>query len=328
MLKRLPRGLVTGLQLLVSLGLMAYLLREIPFAGLLEAAASASLPLVLAGMLGILLIHWLDSIQMMWALARQEIVAGSLKVLRINLISMFYSLFLPSMIAGGAIRWYHFAKLDQRPAEALAAILFNRVFETLMLVTIGVLAFLADRRSAAEAGLGVVMMLGLLMVVMIYLFAFDRRVHTLMGRGLARLPLPARLRVAGEKLLGAMSRFDQLGPAFTLKYFSLGIARQVISVALIMVFVYALGIEIGFLTIAWIRSVVALLSLIPISIAGLGVREVTFVVALAQYGVPAESALVLSLLLFARTVIYGLAGGLVEAHRVFISKQDAAEVSQ
>ena len=328
MLKRLPRGVLTAVQVAVSVGLMAYLLRDIPFHVLLTAAASASVPMIVGGMLGMLFYHWLDSVQMMWALARQQIVAGSLKVLKINLISMFYSLFLPSMIAGGAIRWYHFSRLDRRPAEALAAMLFNRVFETLLLVTFGIGAFLADRRGATEMNLGALMFVALLTIAAIYLLMFDRRVHVLMGRLLAFLPLPARVEAAGNKLLAAMSRFDQLGPAFTLKYFSLGIFRQLVSIGLVMVFVLALDIEIGILTVAWIRSVVALIALIPISIAGLGVREVTFVVALAQYGVPAESALVLSLLLFARTVVFGLAGGLIEGHRVFISRDTSAEVSQ
>jgi glycosyltransferase 2 family protein len=325
-LERIPRRLLTAIQVTVSAGLLAYLLHHIPFDALLGAAAGASVPLVVAGMLGALILHWLDSIQMMWALARQQIVAGSLKVLKINLIAMFYSLFLPSMIAGGAIRWYHFARLDQRPAEALAAILFNRVFETLMLVAFGVGAFLVDRGSVGQESAGGPLILGLIVVAAIYFLMFDRRLHALMGSVLSALPLPARAKSAGDKLLAAMSRFDKLGAGFTLKYFSLGILRQVVAVGLIMVFVLALDIEVGVLTVAWIRSLVALLSLIPISIAGLGVREATFVVALGQYGVPAESALVLSLLLFARLVVYGLAGGLIEAHRVILAKDGAAEL--
>jgi glycosyltransferase 2 family protein len=319
--------MLTVMQVVVSFGLLAYLLRGIPFHTLLAAAAGASMPMVLAGMLGMLLYYWLDSVQMMWALARQQIVAGSLTVLKINLISMFYSLFLPSVIAGGAIRWYHFSRLDHRPAEALAAMLFNRVFETLLLVTFGVVAFFADRRGATEMNLGALMFVALLAIVAIYLLMFDRRVHALMDRLLGALPLPAPVESAGNKLLAALSRFDQLGIEFALRYFSLGIFRQLVSIGLVMVFVLALDIEIGILTVMWIRSVVALIALIPISIAGLGVREATFVVALAQYGVPAESALVLSLLLFARTVVYGLVGGLIEGHRVFISRESRVEVS-
>ena len=96
--------------------------------------------------------------------------------------------------------------------------------------------------------------------------------------------------------------------------------------ALIVVLVHALSIDVSFLSIAWIRSLMAILILMPISIAGLGIREATFVVALAQFGVPAESALMLSLLFFAKVVLYGLVGGVLEAHRVFFSRTDSAEV--
>jgi glycosyltransferase 2 family protein len=327
MAKRIPRGVIMAIQAAVSAGLMAYLLNEIPLPILLTAAAGASIPIVSAGMVGMLVFHWLDSVQMMWALARQQIVAGSLKVLRINLISMFYSLFLPTMIAGGAIRWYHFSRLDGRPAEALAAILFNRVFETLLLVAFGVGAFVADRRAGMELHLGAVLLIALVAITVVYLVMFDRRTHALIGSLLAKLPLPGRVKSAGYKLLAAMSRFDHLGLIFTFKYFSLGIVRQIVSVGLVMAFVVALNIEISILTVAWIRSVVALVMLMPISVAGLGVREATFVLLLGQYGVPPENALALSLLLFSRTVLYGLAGGLIEAHRIFILKNRTAEVS-
>jgi glycosyltransferase 2 family protein len=323
---RMPPRLMTALQVAISAGLLVYLLWDIPFESLYAVALSASVPLVVLGMMAMLLAHWLDSIQMMWALARQEIAAGSGTVLKINLISMFYSLFLPTMIAGGAIRWYHFAKLNSKPAEALAAILFNRVFETLLLVTFGIVAFIADRDGPANVELGFSMMVALVLVVTIYAVAFDRRVHAWLGILVSKLPLPVSMRAAADKLLTALTRFDQLGRDFHMKFFLLGIIRQVVAVALIMVLVHALSIDVGFLTIAWIRSLMAILILMPISIAGLGIREATFVVTLAQFGVPAESALLLSLLIFARVVLYGLVGGVLEARRVFFSRTDSAEV--
>jgi uncharacterized membrane protein YbhN (UPF0104 family) len=63
----------------------------------------------------------------------------------------------------------------------------------------------------------------------------------------------------------------------------------------------------------WVRSVVVVLTLLPISIGGVGVREGVLVVTLATFGVPAHEALAFSILVFATTILApGLAGGVVE----------------
>jgi hypothetical protein len=63
-----------------------------------------------------------------------------------------------------------------------------------------------------------------------------------------------------------------------------------------------------------IRSVVVLLTVHPISIGGVGVREGALVFTLHAFGVPAHDALAVSILVFATTILApGLAGGVVEA---------------
>jgi uncharacterized membrane protein YbhN (UPF0104 family) len=63
----------------------------------------------------------------------------------------------------------------------------------------------------------------------------------------------------------------------------------------------------------WIMIVppVSLIQLLPISLAGWGVREVVLVIALASFGVPAEAALATSVLLGLCLVIISVPGGLL-----------------
>jgi hypothetical protein len=56
---------------------------------------------------------------------------------------------------------------------------------------------------------------------------------------------------------------------------------------------------------------VTLVQLLPVSLAGWGVREMALVVMLASFGVPAEAALATSLLLGLCLIIDGLPGGLI-----------------
>jgi glycosyltransferase 2 family protein len=56
---------------------------------------------------------------------------------------------------------------------------------------------------------------------------------------------------------------------------------------------------------------VVVASYVPVSISGIGVREVALVELFGQAGVPAAGALTVSLLIFAISMVLSLAGGLV-----------------
>ena len=56
---------------------------------------------------------------------------------------------------------------------------------------------------------------------------------------------------------------------------------------------------------------VALTQLLPVSLAGWGVREAALVVALGSFGIPAEGALAISILMGLCMILTGLPGGLI-----------------
>ncbi|MCX6020694.1 MAG: hypothetical protein NTZ05_02990, partial [Chloroflexi bacterium] len=51
---------------------------------------------------------------------------------------------------------------------------------------------------------------------------------------------------------------------------------------------------------------------VPVSVAGLGLREGAYVVLLGRYGVPDEQGLALALAVFGMILAQGLAGGVVD----------------
>jgi glycosyltransferase 2 family protein len=73
----------------------------------------------------------------------------------------------------------------------------------------------------------------------------------------------------------------------------------------------SLGIEIRIIDIALVLSVVGLATILPISWAGFGTREISLVYLLAFYDIPAEVALSFSLLQFGAFFLWGSLIGLV-----------------
>ena len=73
----------------------------------------------------------------------------------------------------------------------------------------------------------------------------------------------------------------------------------------------SLGVDLSFGSWVVIAPPVILIQLVPVSLAGWGVRELGFVVVLAGFGVPAEAALAASLLFGLCMIVVGLPGGLL-----------------
>jgi uncharacterized protein (TIRG00374 family) len=90
--------------------------------------------------------------------------------------------------------------------------------------------------------------------------------------------------------------------------FALCLPIHLISFGILYVFAFYDGIEISFLTLASVSSLVWVISAIPISISGLGLRELSFVYLLSLQGVTAEAATALSLQFFAISVVIGVLG--------------------
>jgi hypothetical protein len=95
---------------------------------------------------------------------------------------------------------------------------------------------------------------------------------------------------------------------------SAGILAILVGIASGVYLARAIGIDLGFLELGWILSIISLATQFTFSIMeGLGVREVTLVAVLSLFNISAEQALAFSFLIFSRGVVISLLGGLIEA---------------
>jgi uncharacterized membrane protein YbhN (UPF0104 family) len=127
--------------------------------------------------------------------------------------------------------------------------------------------------------------------------------------------LPRRLlrfRLVAE--LAALSREGRrlfARPARSAAIVGLSVVTVGFAILAVMLVAGSLGVDLPFLTWLAIVPPVTLIQLVPVSLAGWGVRELGFVVVLAGFGIPAEAALAASLLLGLCLIAVGLPGGLL-----------------
>jgi glycosyltransferase 2 family protein len=76
------------------------------------------------------------------------------------------------------------------------------------------------------------------------------------------------------------------------------------------------GLELEFLAVLWIRAGLQLVLMLPLSVAGLGLREAGLVGLGGLVGVPAATAMAWSLTIFFGSLLVAAAGGLIESRGV------------
>jgi uncharacterized membrane protein YbhN (UPF0104 family) len=89
----------------------------------------------------------------------------------------------------------------------------------------------------------------------------------------------------------------------------MGVFKQATIVIMHVVLCRYLEIPVSFFDLSWICAIQAIIALLPVTVAGIGLREGGYVGTLGLLGIPATSSLALSLSIFSLQIIGALIGG-------------------
>jgi len=89
-------------------------------------------------------------------------------------------------------------------------------------------------------------------------------------------------------------------------------AQVIFSGAAVSLLARALGVDLSLVTAIWICAAVYAVVLLPISFAGLGVRDMTLIKSFALLGLAPQLAVALSVLMFADPLLNALIGGILQ----------------
>lgn len=248
-------------------------------------------------------------------LTAQGVSARVGQTFAINLAAFFYNLFLP--VGGVGVAALRLQRLSSestgRLTAAFTAIVCDRLTAVAGLGLVGLACWMIDPHPKPPGGLlvllGGVATIAFLVAPRIVPHGARRLARDLQTSGTGTWWSAGLARVAA-----ALRSVARLSPSALAAILGISVLAQIPGIVVFGILGDGLGLSVPPLSMAWVRSVVVVLSLLPISIGGVGVREGALVVTLGVFGVPAADALALSILVFATTILApGLAGGVVEA---------------
>jgi uncharacterized protein (TIRG00374 family) len=301
-----------ALQVLVSGGLLVYLLWRIDVGETAELIASSNAGFLLAALALFLATTWGMAWRWQALLASKGIHEPLAWLTKLYFVSYAVGQVLPTAVGGDAVRIVEHAR--RRPdakAEAAAAVLMERVVGaagTLLVVALG-LAIAAGRYEDVRFVAWVEGFLVLATIVFLAL-VFSRRT----GRHLQErvFPLGRRLRLERPvtSLYLAMHEY-RARPGVLLLVLAMTVATQLARVVGIWFCGEAVGIDVSPLVYFVLGPLLFLVQMAPFTLNGLGVREAFFVEFLARFDVPADAAFAAGVLYYAVLLATSIPGGFI-----------------
>ncbi|MFA5095798.1 MAG: lysylphosphatidylglycerol synthase transmembrane domain-containing protein [Candidatus Omnitrophota bacterium] len=293
----------------ISIALLAFLFRQADEKTLLQIIRNVNKPLLFTAFVFYFLTYALGLWRWVMLLKAVKIHLPLKRVITSFSGGIFFSLFLPSTIGGDFLRSVDLSVHTKKPKEVIATIFLDRLSGYIGLVILALLAMFLGWKILEDKSvlisLGVI--IGLLAVVLLLLF--NKFLFTKINAFLKN-PNSGRIRDALSALHEEIHLFRDK-PRVIIKNVLLSIIIQAVPPLTTYIIALSLGIKIGLAYFFIFIPIIGAITLLPISIGGLGLRDASVIFFFAKAGVGQNLAFAMSLLSFSFILIYGAAGGLV-----------------
>jgi len=297
------------LKIVISLGLLALVLYKVGAKQALTTLAAANWPLLALALALFIGGIALRAVRWQALLRAQRLVVPLQRLVFLYFVGSFFNNILPTGFGGDAVRAYELAQDAQSGALAVGTVLTDRA--------IGLLALFLMAALALPFSLGILQPWIALLVLALTVGAFGGVALFLwsgpLGRLFRALPAPLRRlidRPALRKLYRSFSGYDRRSLAIA---GGVSIAFNLLQVVVNALIGLSLGVHVSFSYYLVSVSIIATLLMLPITISGVGVREGAYLLLFGQVGVPAATAVSMSLSVYLINVLSGLIGGALYA---------------
>lgn len=240
-------------------------------------------------------------------------------ITELTFMSTFFGLFLPSILGGDLVRAYSLTKNISNSNLSISSVLIDRTIGISSMMAISLVSALGAYKYTANPQV--------LMVVFLFVLAFGAfllLVFSSSGPKLLDKLLPFKgsgnLR---EKLKGIYDSFLQFKAyKMVLLYaISLSLLVQIMRIVGVYVSSLALNLSTDFVYFLIFIPLTIVLSLLPVSIAGIGIREGAYIYFFTRVGMTSSGAFTLALLVYFLTIIATLPGAFIYAFRGLSGKK-------
>jgi glycosyltransferase 2 family protein len=310
----MKKTLFTLLKIAVSLGILAYIFLKVVDINLLWKELIKANPLYFVAAVAVyFLVQGLSAWRWYVLLKPQGIDVPFSRILAYYFLGMYFNFFLPSAIGGDVVKVYYLNKETKQLSASTTSVFFDRDIGMGGLVLIAlVTALYAGPAHMKINGVPLVPVFAFIFVgfLLANLAIFYRPTYNLLHRLLSLFKMK-KVDDKIERLFTSVNVYrNRWGLIVATMLMSLGV--QVGCALVNLLAARSIGLDkAGLADYLVFIPAIGLISMIPISVGGTGVREAAYILMFSSIGVEEHQALALSVLWLGVIAITSLPGGIV-----------------
>jgi glycosyltransferase 2 family protein len=318
------RILTTLIKVLVSGGLILWLLLRIGITQIFQQLTSANLWWIGTSILAFVLSNFIGSFQWFLLLKSKKLKITFPQALNYYHVGLFFNNFLIGNVGGDAFRIYDVTKKTNDSTNAITTVFFDRFIGFFTLTFMAMIVSLVWLQQIASINTVYTIAIILVGWVLALLFLFNeamaKRVSVLLNRLLPQ--------VVNSKLRELYIEINQFRHDKQLLFhlFFISIFVQILRVFTHVFAAWSVGVQTDVIFFFVFIPIVAMAASLPISFGGIGVREQSGVSLFSQVGVAANSVVVFEFLAYIVGIISALPGGILFILRKGEAKQELSQV--
>ena len=224
-------------------------------------------------------------------------------------IGLFSNNFLPTSIGGDAVRIYIVSKQSKKAVESLTSVFMERATGLFALLLIAAISLIFAHRLGIERNITFVIIALFVGFSLFLMVSFSKRLFerfTKIFRVLRLNPLEKKAKEIHNSICSYKEHKRILLISLAISFLF-----QTISVMVVYIISLSLNLEVSLLYFFLFVPVISVLTMLPISLNGIGIREGAYIFFFTKAGISNTQAISLSLLIFAIILFDSLIGGVI-----------------
>ncbi len=303
----------------ISLALLIFLFRKIDEKALFVIIKNSDKIILFYAALSFFLIYPLALLRWNMLLKAVKIHLPLKRVIVPFVGGIFFNVFLPSTIGGDFMRSMDLAKHTKKKNEVIATVFLDRLSGYTGLVFLAVLAVVLGFRLIEDKVVFFFVSFLVISLSLILVVLFNKRVYLKINK-LLHVPrkdtnksVPSALEKIKKTLINLHQEIHYFrhNKKVIFNNLFLSFLIQFLSPVSFYLIGLSLGIKINIAYYFVFLPIIGAITLLPVSIGGLGLRDASTVYFFAKVGVSKDLSFAMSLLNFAFILIFGAIGGLI-----------------
>jgi hypothetical protein len=295
------------LRIIISVGILIILIKRIDLSKLIRIVSGADISKIILALLLALLIYFIWFLRWRMLLIGLELNLPQPSIFKSFCLGLFANLFFPSTMGGDVLRSIDLGLRSQKSRQVVASVILDRLSGYSAMMSVAFLALFLGCRIVNDISVLFALSIFLSLLIALLTILFN---NFLFSKCSKLLRFFGRTGEALANLHYEIYNFRHQ-KELLIKNFAFSFIMQLLFVLSVYLISLAFETNVSLIYFFILVPIISAISAIPVSIAGLGLREASSMFFFTKLGMSAEVALAMALLTFAIMFLIGICGGII-----------------